>query len=260
MLDDERNASEATVGEVPLSHLLAGKEALARRALKIFLQAELFIVFLAWFNTWLDGRRSWVIPDGLISLLHYLVLPCWVYAAIKVVDLVTLWVMHDYRPKNLLPWSVTAGAILLLLPFMTHYLAMPVNTDGAVSNCMAQQRNIIAALQSHDNLNPELPLKWTADSNMQAKWLVCPGTKGLFHNNGGYGFNGYLVGRRPDTIPDPRNVVMVADSIVPGMLLYSDTSIDRTRHRYHGLRGYVCGFVDGHIEFRTADTPATLKF
>jgi hypothetical protein len=256
MLDNECTGSEENAGtDEALLRELTCKEALARQGLKVVLITELFIVFIAWANEWLDSLHSVVIPDGIITALHYLVLPFWFYAAVKILDLFTTWMTNAYYPKNLISWSVSAGAILLLLPFTTYYIASPVNAGGSTANCMEQQRNLIYALHSLDNFDPDISPHWTEAADITAKWLVCPATEGRFHTPGGYGLNALLVHTHLGTLPNQQTTVMTADSIEPGMLLSSDKDIDRTRHLYRGKRGYVCSFLDGHIEFRPAGMP-----
>ena len=235
--------------------VLEGHARLAWRALALYAGSQLLVLLLTGLNDLLGARRAnGEIPVGLIAALPYLAIPLWFYAAVKVVTLFTAWVTHEVRPPNLTAWGIGAFGILLALPFSIHGLAAPVSAIRLTDTCMANQKKIMQALQAHDNYDPVLPLAWTADANLRAAWLSCPGTQRRFHARGGYGMNFYIVGKRVGEIADPRRTVMIADSVAPGSLLYTMEDIDRTRHLGRGGRAYLCGFIDGHVEwYRTGD-------
>lgn len=224
----------------------------ARTSLIVLCGYLLCLLALVLANDSLDARRAAVQwPPVLVTVLRVLVFPLWLVAAIRAVTLFVAWLAAEYRPPTLTLWSAAAAGGLVLLPLLALRLTAPVDPAARVSHCMANQLAIIHLIESQDDYDPELPLQWTEDVKQEARRLICPATQRRFHAPGGYGMNFFIVGQRVNAIRNPNAVMMTADSIRPGMLLYSAKDIDGTRHYQDGRRGFVCGFVDGHAEFRT---------
>lgn len=227
----------------------------ARLGLACFLAVELLILIIVALGDWLDTRRlAWVIPPFLVQLLHLLAAAVWIAAMIRGAMLLSIWPALEYRRRELIGWSIATFGILLCLPLVTLHAGRPLYPARLAETCMTNQRRIIFALEAHNTPeDPFMPLHWTTVKGLKGQPLICPATRRKFHVRGGYGLNFNVVGKRIAEISSPSQTVMVADSIEPGMLMFTIQDIDTTRHLVDGRRGFVCGFVDGHVAFCPPD-------
>ncbi|MHB0939801.1 MAG: hypothetical protein ACYDCO_17630 [Armatimonadota bacterium] len=255
--DDEDTAEEREIGGEAFEAIFYR----ARLGLACFLAAELLILAMVALGDGLEARRpAWVIPPFLINLLHLLAAAVWMAAVFRFARLLAAWPSLEYRRRELIGWSGAAFGILACLPLVMLPAVRPLSPARLADTCMANQRRIIFALVAHETPEePFMPLHWTAVEALKGQPLICPATQRKFHARGGYGYNFHLAGRRISEISAPARTVMVADSVEPGMLLMTIQDIDQTRHLADGRRGFVCGFVDGHVEFCTMDTMLTWK-
>jgi hypothetical protein len=161
--------------------------------------------------------------------------------------------------RTILPgvWSIVVVVVYLF----SMNLAMPRHTKRPV-NCTSNLRQLSLGIMMYVQDNGDrLPEQWEkaikpyfsypqeSAANSARAIYICPSTQRHFHKRGGYGMNANLPGKHYNDLQNPESLLLLADSVTPGMLLSSERDIAL---RHPTGQGYCCSYLDGSVKLREA--------
>lgn len=158
-------------------------------------------------------------------------------------------------------FGIALYCLLYLFCGIFYHLVSEERRSYSRYSCINNLRDVTTAFMIYAlDHNERLPDTWEEiESNVKDKTLlICPSTQRYFHRIGGYGYNANLCGKPLGSVQDPVKILLFSDAVHPQSYLTTMDDIDRMRHGYR-TRGYNVAYLDGHVEFFTADAVVRLK-
>lgn len=160
------------------------------------------------------------------------------------------------------PWAILGMSLsTVMVAFGLSIISSSGYTINEITQtgiCLSRQRELVVTIEMYsDDHHGKLPHSLDDLKSYfpdRPSIFECPEKRAQY----GYGYNSYAAGKKDDAIPDFKSFILTADGGNSQHLLTQRSDIDDRRHKKDNApfnrdlrspRGFVVGYLDGHVAF-----------